>query len=92
VQSIVRPWFVTGPAAVRWTIMTCAKHNLRMVGLALRGWTGSRAHAALLADVRRCPRCAPPAPVARPAYRPEPRIPRVRVEQSAGDLVDVARR
>ncbi|GAA1145316.1 hypothetical protein [Nocardioides aquiterrae] len=37
--------------------MTCYRHNLRMIGLVLRGRAGTPEHAALLADVRRCRRC-----------------------------------
>jgi hypothetical protein len=91
VQSIVQRSSVTASAAVRWTIMTCAKHNLRMVRLALRGRVGSPDHAALLADVRRCPRCSTPAGVAAPPHRSEARVSRVRVEQSFRDLEAAAR-
>jgi hypothetical protein len=58
--------------------MTCTRHNLRMIVLVLRGRMHTPEHAALLADVRHCPRCARsdrPLPV-----RSEVRIPRARVE------------
>jgi hypothetical protein len=57
--------------------MSCAKHNLRMVRLVLRGRMRTPEHAALLADVRRCRRCGHPdrsLPVHSYVRVPKPRL------------------
>ena len=58
--------------------MSCAKHNLRMIRLVLRGRIHTPEHAALLADVRRCRRCGHPE-LSLPVHS-YVRIPRARAE------------
>lgn len=61
--------------------MTCARHNLRMIRLVLRGRARTPEHAALLTAVRRCRRChTETLPAPKPAVHSHVRIPRPRLE------------